>query len=235
MALKTGAKATSRERLVSAKQYAIHKDAAPAEFLWRPNQLNMWGNATFGDCVTAEECFAKACNSPEVFIPSRKAIKWARKNFVLNGAGIWEVLELMQTSGFDYDGVTYNDGAFQSVAWNNASILHAAIVEGPVKLGVQSDELINVPGIGFNGNGWFATGFVGGNPQDHCTSLCGYGTFNWLAAQLGVTVPGNLDGNTPGYAMFTWSTIGIIDMPSLQAIVGEAWLRTPTTVQVKDA
>ena len=30
--------------------------------------------------------------------------------------------------------------------------------------------------------------------------------------------------------MFTWNTIGIIDVPSMLAITHEAWLRNPTTV-----
>ncbi|HXM01791.1 MAG TPA: hypothetical protein VN939_04260 [Chthoniobacterales bacterium] len=43
------------------------------------------------------------------------------------------------------------------------------------------------------------------------------------------TVPANVDGTKPGYALFTWDSIGIIDVPSLLAITQEAWLRTPTT------
>ena len=34
----------------------------------------------------------------------------------------------------------------------------------------------------------------------------------------------------PAYALFTWDSIGIIDVPSMLAITGEAWLRNPTTV-----
>lgn len=187
----------------------------------------------FGDCVTAEECFAKACDSPEIFIPVHKAIKWARKNYVLNGAGIYEVLELMQAGGFDQDDVTYDDGPFKSVDWTDAALLQNAIAQGPVKIGVEADEFEFVPNIGVS-NGWIATGLTGGNPQDHCTSLCGYGTFAWLASELGATLPDDIEGDTPGYAMFTWSTIGIIDVPSLLAICGEAWLRTPTTIAKAD-
>ena len=42
--------------------------------------------------------------------------------------------------------------------------------------------------------------------------------------------PGGVDGTQPGYAMFTWNSIGIIDVPSMIAITQEAWLRQPTTV-----
>ena len=226
-----GAIPTPRHLLSAAFPHAI-VGVTPPQFLWKPNQLSMWGNATFGDCVTAEEAFAKACNSPEIFLPDRKIITWARNNGVLNGAGIWEVLNLMKTKGIDHDYVRYMDGAFLAVNWQNSPLLRNAIAQGPVKIGVQADELINVTNIGVS-NGWIATGLMGGNPEDHCTSLCGYGSFEWLAAQLGVAVPADIDGATAGYAMFTWSTIGIIDEPSLAAICGEAWLRSPTTLETK--
>ncbi len=66
--------------------------------------------------------------------------------------------------------------------------------------------------------------------EDHCVTLCGYGSLSWLAEQLGVEVPDGVDGRKPGYAMFTWSTIGIVDVPSMVAVTQEAWLRQPTTV-----
>lgn len=227
-----GAKPTSRNRLAAATPHTL-VGATPPQFLWKPAHLDMWGNATFGDCVTAEEAFAKACNQPEVFIPAHKIIKWARKNWVLNGAGLWEVLELMKMQGIDHDGMTYLDGAFKSVDWVDAALLQNAIAQGPVKIGVAADQLQNVPNIGVT-NGWIATGFTEDRNLDHCVSLCGYGPFGWLASQLGATLPEAIEGDTRAYALFTWSTIGIIDVPSMTAITGEAWLRTPTTVENKD-
>ena len=32
------------------------------------------------------------------------------------------------------------------------------------------------------------------------------------------------------YAMFTWGSIGIVDRQSLMNIMGEAWVRNPTTI-----
>lgn len=228
MALMRGAKPTPRHKLAAASPHTL-VGTTPPHILWLPNHLSMWGNDMFGDCVTAEEAFAKSCSG--LWIGYHKAVKWARRHWQLNGAGIWEVLTLMQTDGF-YDGdKQFNDGPFKSVDWGNADLLKNAIAQGPVKLGVQADELINVPGIGFNGNGWIANGFKGGNPEDHCVSLCGYGPFGWLMAQLkkgAVVAPAA--ASQPMYALFTWSTIGIIDVDSLMAITGEAWLRTPTTV-----
>ena len=53
---------------------------------------------------------------------------------------------------------------------------------------------------------------------------------NYLAAALGVPVPAGVDGTLPGYSMFTWNTVGVIDVPSLLAITSEAWVRSPTTI-----
>ena len=232
MRLLKGAIPAPRHLLCAAMPH-VAVSPAPPQFIWLPKQLDMWGNATFGDCVTAEEAFAKACNQPEVFIPAHKVIKWARNHSVLNGAGLWEVLELMQTGGFDQDNVTYDDGPFKSVNWEDVALLKSAISTGPVKLGVASDQLINVPNIGVS-NGWIATGLTTGDPLDHCISLCGYGTAGWLAAQLNVTLPAEIAGDTAAYAAFTWSTIGIIDPESLSAITGEAWVRSPTTIEKAD-
>ena len=82
-------------------------------------------------------------------------------------------------------------------------------------------------------SGWFATGLTKDTNEDHCVSLCGYGTIAWLAAQLGVSVPDGIDGTQQGLGLFTWDSIGIIDWPSMLAITGEAWLRNPVTVVVK--
>jgi hypothetical protein len=46
-----------------------------------------------------------------------------------------------------------------------------------------------------------------------------------------VPVPGGVDGHLPGYAMFTWDSKGIIDVPSMLAITHEAWSRVPTTIR----
>jgi len=51
-----------------------------------------------------------------------------------------------------------------------------------------------------------------------------------LAHELGSKVPAGVDGTKPGYGVFTWDSIGIIDQPSMVAITHEAWLRKPTSV-----
>jgi hypothetical protein len=228
MARLRGAFPSPRHRLASATPHRII-GTTPAQWLWNPKQLSMWLNATYGCCVSSEECFGKACSNPEIFITDATLLAWATKNNVLNGADLTAVLDLMQSSGFQQGGKVYNDGRPNSVDWTNATVLQNAIAKGPIKIGVAADQLENVvpdPPT----NGWFATGFQSDPITDHCTSLAGFGSIAWLAEQLEVKVPDGVDGTQPAYAMFTWDSIGIIDVPSLLAICGEAWLRNPTTV-----
>ncbi len=156
-------------------------------------------------------------------------LSWAEAHNAVNGAVISDVLDQMHARGFSQDGNLYNAGSKSSIDYTNAALLQNAIAQGPVKIGVASAQLQNVVGPH---NGWFATGFQQDPNLDHCVSLTGYGSLAWLAQQLGVTVPAGVDGSKPGYALFTWDTVGIIDVPSMLAITGEAWLRTPTTVTV---
>jgi len=183
-----------------------------------------------GDCVTAEEAFAKACHSPEVFISDSLVMKWATQHGVLEGANLHQVPQWMQTDGFKQKGHAYDDGPFFSVDWTNAAALTSAISQGPVKIGIAADQVEKVWRQNQGRTGWLATGFHPDDNEDHCVSLCGYGTIMWLAQQLKVKVPAGVDGTRPGYAMFTWDSIGIIDPPSMVAITQEAWLRTPVTI-----
>ncbi len=229
-----GAMPSSRAKLAAATPH-IMSGLAPLNYIKIPPTLSYWGNYNYGDCVTAEEAFAKACHNPEFFISEDTAINWAKEWGYLNGAYLTDVLEAMQTHGFIQNEMRYDDGGHYSVNWTNAGILQDAIFQGPVKIGVNADQLETVwheynDGHPNPRNGWFATGFAKNTNEDHCVSLCGYGSISWLAQQLGVAVPSNLNGAEPGYALFTWSTIGIIDIPSMLNITEEAWLRNPTTL-----
>ena len=234
MARPRGAFPSPRHRLASATPHRI-VGTTPAQFIWLPKTLSMWLNDVDGDCVSAEEAFKCACNNPEIFITDDTVLAWATKNGVLNGADLVTVLDTMQTAGFSQDGNLYNDGPHVSVDWTNAEVLQNAIAQGPVKIGVAADQLENaVPNPPTNG--WFARGFQPDTNEDHCVSLCGFGTVGWLASQLGVDVNTTrfsvVDLSTPAYALFTWDSIGVIDIPSMLAITGEAWLRQPNTVVV---
>jgi hypothetical protein len=240
---KRGATPTPRHLLAAATPYVaegleaalIARPRAPANFARIPKKISMWGNYYDGDCVTAEEAYAKTCHTPEIFIPDAEVIAWATAHGVLNGANLHEVMVWMQTGGFAQGGHTYDDGSILSVNWTAPAVLNHAIWEGPVKIGVAANQLEttwHAAGGSVNGgkSGWFATGYQQDTAEDHCVSLSGYGTMTWLATQLHVTVPAGVDGSKPGYALFTWDSIGIIDEPSMLAITQEAWLRSPTTV-----
>ena len=73
---KRGALQTPRSILASATPIAA-RVGAPPNFIIIPQQISMWGNDVHGDCVTAEEAFAKACNQPEIFVSDQVVIDWA--------------------------------------------------------------------------------------------------------------------------------------------------------------
>lgn len=230
-----GARPSPRHRLAAAAPH-VATTLTPLQWLWNPKQLSMWLNATYGCCVTAEEAAAKGCGPAGVFITDATVLAWATKNNVLNGTDLVTVLDLMQTGGFAQGSSLYDDGPPLSVDWTNAAILENAISLGPVKIGVAADQLENAVNAGptqANGNpanGWFGSGFTQDPNEDHCTSVFGFGPIAWLLAELGGTVPAGIDGTKPGRAIFTWGSIGVLDVPSFLAITGEAWRRNPTTL-----
>jgi hypothetical protein len=224
-----GAKPSPRHELAAATPH-VAIPRVPATYLVQPSKLSVWHNDKHGDCVTAEEAFAKACHSPEIFISDNEVASWAKSHDVYEGANLVEVLKFMQKGGFSQDGKTYDDGPYRSVNWMDEATLKSAIYLGPVKIGVAADQLQTACQKTDYQKGWFATGFHADNNVDHCTSLCGYGTIDWLASQLGAKLPAGADKSKLGYAMFTWGAIGIIDVPSMEAITHEAWVRHPTTV-----
>jgi hypothetical protein len=223
-----GAIPSPRHRLAGARPHVLSAQTPP-NILYLPKTLSMWLNDVDGDCVTAEEAFAKACSIPEILISDATVGAWATSHGVLNGAELTDVLDWMESGGFVQSSEIYNSGPPVSVDWTNSEILQNAISLGPVKIGVAADQLQNVvpdPPT----NGWIATGFTQDSNEDHCVSLCGFGTFGWISEKLGTILPAGINPSTPGYALFTWSSIGIIDEPSMLAITSEAWLRNPTTI-----
>jgi hypothetical protein len=218
-----GAFPSPRHILAAATPHNIISGEPPAQFLRKPSQLSFWLNDVDGDCVTAEEAFKCSCGG--VLISDEEVLNWATSRGVLNGAFLPDVMGMMHKHGFQQGGEVYGGGKHESVDWTNEALLQNAIWEGPVKIGVAAGQLENVvPNP--PANGWIATGFTEDQNEDHCVSLCGYGEIGWLANELGVGSP--VPGNTPAYAMFTWSSIGIIDRASLLAICWEAWIRTPS-------
>jgi hypothetical protein len=221
-----GAKPTPRHKIFATPK---HRAAAapPAQFAIVPKQLDVWGNNQYGDCVSAEEAFAKACYSPEIFIDPSVVISWARSHGFLNGADLSEVMDAMQKDGFKVGNQQYNDGPHQTVDYTNDTTLQSAISSGPVKIAIDANALPSGAG---NHQGWYAFGRGRYPNTDHCVSLCGYGPASFCFPQLGAQVPSGVDANKTCYMLFTWSTIGIVDLPWLQGTCTEAWVRGPTTV-----
>ena len=229
--MKRGAIPSPRFELAAAIPHVALPNVPP-NHLYFPQQLSVWHNDYHGDCCTAEEAFAKACHNPEIFITDAEVENWATAHGWYEGANLINVLRAMQTSGFTQSKQTFDDGSPSSVNWTDAATVQSAIYHGPVKIGVAADQLhATCQANGFK-SGWFASGYKSDTNEDHCVSLCGYGTITWLAQQMNFTVPKGVNGSNPAYALFTWGSIGIIDVPSMVAITHEAWLRTPTTVVI---
>src|SRR5580658_6268973 len=98
-----GARMSPAHVLSAARPHQLRANV-PASFAAVPSQLSMWLNDTYGDCVTAEEAFAKAAWSvmlglPELFVPDSEVESWARQNGFLNGAVLSDVMAAMAKSG----------------------------------------------------------------------------------------------------------------------------------------
>ena len=115
--------------------------AVPPSFLMWPVQMSSWNNYQYGDCVSAEEAFAKAAAAPKTFIPEATVVAWAQTHGYLNGASLTSVMTTMQSQGFPLNGKKYDDGPYTAVNWHNDAILQSAIFShGPVKIGVGAED-----------------------------------------------------------------------------------------------
>lgn len=225
-----GAIPSPRHALLAAEPYRPSL-APPDRKAYIPGKLDPWGNRQYGDCVTAEEAFAKATHNPEVFIEEQAVIDWARSHGFLNGAMLNEVLDAMERDGFKVGAQQYNNGPKLAVDYSSETVLQAALsdptVIGPVKIAIAADSLPSTAG---NQQGWYVFGRHDSRNTDHCVSVAGYGPTDWLFQQLGATKPA--DAPPTGYLLFTWGTIGVVDHPWLMSTCVEAWVRKPTTVGV---
>lgn len=224
---------TSNQELAAAQPYKALA-TAPESFIAWPTRIDSWGSEKLSnsrDSNWAEEAFAKACAEPKVFIPTDVVLLSRQK------CGSSNFSAYMQTHGFQIERKSYLDGSFNSVDWTNEAALNSAIASaGPVKIGVASANLVSSPKgqVTPGTSGWATYGLPMGQPENHCASLCGYGSLATLVnlfERHGVKV--NLPTGMPTglcYAIFTWGSIGIVDRQSLLNITGEAWVRNPTTI-----
>lgn len=231
----TGAIPTPRNILIKAKPFIAPETAVKQEnHLHRPKKLSYWLNGTDGDCVSAEEAFARGCGDDGVFITDESVGKFIDNYALRNGAridtvieGFSEKIDGSDSFGFIQDGTEYYHGGYGvfGVDWTNENDLKQVLLFSPVKLGVAASQIqfFDVSG------GWIVRN-VQDDPsarEDHCVSLCGFGTFSWLAEQLEIELPDDIDGSQQGWAIFTWNSIGIVDTQSLLAMTFEAWARIP--------
>ena len=236
--LPRGAIPSPRHELAAAMPHIPNpKIRVPRSFLMWPVQMSSWNNYIYGDCVSAEEAFAKATAGPQTFIPEATVVAWASAHGYLNGATLTSVMSTMQTQGFPFNHRTYDDGPYQAVNWTNPAILQSAIYShGPVKIGVGAEDFQSNPNglVTPGASGWAMYNYPKNQTEDHCVSLCGYGT---LAALVGLFKKRKVTVHAPKgmptglcYAMFTWNSIGIIDQQSMLNMTYEAWIRNPVTI-----
>ena len=133
----------------------------------------MWGNDVHGDCVTAEEAFAKACYQPEIFITDSEVIDWATRHGVLEGAYINQVLDWMVNDGFHQDGQTYNDGG--KLVGRLDQCQHPQGCDFARAREARHRRRSDIRLLASDHNGWFGTGFHADANEDHSVALCGYG------------------------------------------------------------
>lgn len=217
-----------------------HRKRANVPAAWGtvPKQLDVWGNDTYGDCVSAEEAWATAAYSwmlsseaSQVFIDGPTLIAWARAGRYLNGAMLTDVMDTRAKKGIQAtDGKSYTDGPYQSVNWQDFGTLSSAIFTGPVKIGVDHRPLSKANAG--NGNGWLVQGSGHYGSTDHCVGLGGFGTIADCYRFLGMNPPSQAKLTSQAVLLFTWGTIGVVDMDSLDGMTSEAWLRTPTNPEI---
>jgi hypothetical protein len=212
---------------------AVYRPSGPtpeSHLAW-PTEIGAWEDDNLNSSMWAEEAFAKACTEPKVALPADVVRSAAQE------CGSSNFARFMRTSGFRMNDKVYLDGSFYAFDWTDSAMLRNAIANaGPVKIGFASTAMFSSPHghVAPGSNGWAMYGLSTGGSEDLCGSLCGYGSLAELAALLekhGVNValpPGMPRGLS--YAMFVRGSIGIIDDKSLMTVIGEAWVRHPTTI-----
>jgi hypothetical protein len=224
-----GAVPTPIHRVLAASPFKIVAPIPP-NCANVPAQLDVWGNSTYGDCVTAEEAFKLACASPEIFIPPAIVIAWAKKHGYLNGANLADVMNSMQKDGFQVGGQQYNDGPYAGVNYADQSTLQAAITPGsPVKIAIDANALPSGAG---NINGWYVLNSGNWNNTDHCVSASSYGEAGFLFDALKVPLPSNIGNTVPGFLIYTWKTQGFVVHEWITGTCREGWVRKPPTIGV---
>jgi hypothetical protein len=197
----------------------------------------MWGNDSYGDCVTAEEAanianFCAAAGIPGHVLADADVVTWARKHGFLNGANLTEVMDALQTdggTGLAGAGASHYVGPYNSIDWQDRLAICGAIYQSQSQVNIAIASAGLPDGAG-DANGWIGLTASKNRSVDHCVGLCGYGTLAECCKMCGVSVPSGADPGRFCYLLYTWGTVGIISEEVLWAICGEAWVRVPSSI-----
>jgi hypothetical protein len=232
--LARGGKRSPGHKLAAAPKFHV-TGQPPAKFAMIPAALGMYGNDTYGDCVSAQEAvslvaYTTYCGSP-VKPTDAEVVAFARKYGLLNGADLTQVMDIMATKGMTVGGKVYKDGGYAAVDYSVPLAMQSALCVGPVNVAIDADAL---PAGAGNQQGWYALGSYrpGQYPNtDHCVTLLGYGTAADCFAYLKVPPPAGIDLTQQAYLLDTWKTIGVVNQSWVMSTMAEAWVRNPTTVE----
>ncbi len=223
---KLGLIPTPPEKVAQVSRFRASRAAIPKAVAFNP-KLQMWGNDQYGDCVSAQEAFAKACCG--VQISDQALISWADKHDLLNGAMLPDVMELFAQDPIMVDGHRYGDGPYQSVDYTDESAVCAALAQYKAPLNIAIDHSALPSGAG-NQMGWYRLNVSGHyRSYDHCVGISGYGPASFMFPLYGAQVPAGVSPDKIVFGLFTWKTIGLIDISWLQAACSEMYVRNPTT------
>ena len=206
----------------------------PPETFDATGQVRDWdmdGNDAWGDCVFAGEANYKRAVSKgtgvyEIEISAYNCVYdyLSYTGGLDEGADISAFLDWMEQVGLQDDDRSYRkNGRHGAIdATSTRELRFGVSLFRGVKAAVAADILDEAVG---NESGWFCDA-TGVGPIDHNVELLGYGTANECLkiCGKGPTLP-DLFGRLPAFVLYTWATIGVITMRSLQSIIGEAHVR----------
>ena len=99
-----GARPTPRHVLAAARPH-VHGGTTPPNCFWIPSKLSYWLNDVDGDCVSAEEYFAKAATTnPEAIGSAAEVTNFITTYGLANGAGLTQVMDLVIANGLTVAG-----------------------------------------------------------------------------------------------------------------------------------
>ena len=206
----------------------------PPKMFDATGQVRDWdmdGNDTWANCVFAGEAnykraVTKATGVPEIQISANACIR----AYLLythgrdEGANISTFLDWMHCVGLeDDDRRHHKNGRHGALDVTSIQELRfgVSLFRG-VKAAVAADILDTVVA---GKSGWICHK-TGTGPIDHNVELLAYGTVNECLTICGTKSASHHSfALLPAFVLYTWGTVGVITVQSLQSIIGEAHVR----------